>query len=244
MPLALLVALLMVCGCAIQNNDPDPLWEKARAVRGTESQPELQPVKEPPEKTAQGKPAGKAEAQKPPGGAGGNQSQEYQREAAAKKAEAPQDNATDFSLEFKSRFRQEMLGYINEARKEAGVKALEYCLEADVVAEARAADMVKRRYFSHTPPEGPNFRGLLTDAGLLGKHFTGSGENILQTGSTDYARLCKQCHDHFMNSPGHRENVLDPRYSDMSIGVAKGHLDDPGSGATVVQIFLIRAAAQ
>ncbi len=230
----LVVALLTVSGCAGRNNEPDPLLEKARAVPRSEVEPEPQPIQESPKKPAQ-KPAARPAAQKPSAKGNGSQPQAGVQKPAPK-AEPPKATATDFSAEYKGQFRKGMLELINTARKEAGLNPLAYFAKADSIADFRAADMVKRQYFSHTPPEGPDFRGLLAEAGL----FEGglSGENACCGHSDKPEALCEETHKALINSPGHRANIVDPEFTHVSIGVARGIPQDPNYGATVVQIFL------
>jgi uncharacterized protein YkwD len=81
--------------------------------------------------------------------------------------------------------------------------------------------MLVRRFFSHTNPEG-------LDAGDRLKPFYSGpiyawGENIwegsnISTG--DPGGLARLIMDSWMSSPGHRENILNPKYTDVGIGVA------------------------
>jgi uncharacterized protein YkwD len=85
-------------------------------------------------------------------------------------------------------------------------------------------------YFSHTRPDG---RGCSTAYEDLGGKYTGRyrglGENIGLGPVTPDIIVAS-----WMNSPGHRANILDPDYTHIGVGVAMAEL---GSTIGWVQMF-------
>lgn len=84
------------------------------------------------------------------------------------------------------------------------------------IARMRAQDMVARNYFSHTAPTGETAFGLLSQAGYF---YTIAGENIARNNYPD-AESASIAMDGFLNSPSHKENVMDGRFKNVGIGVA------------------------
>lgn len=91
------------------------------------------------------------------------------------------------------------------------------------VAEIRANDMAYRGYFSHTTPEGLTFKNY-----LVLYPYKIAGEN-LAINLTDTETLQTT----WMNSPKHKENIVNPLYTEMGIGIAT----DANGRVFVVEIF-------
>jgi uncharacterized protein YkwD len=90
-----------------------------------------------------------------------------------------------------------------------------------IVSEAYSADMLVRHFFSHTNPEG------LTAGDRLKSFYSGPiyawGENIWEGSNispADHEDLARLIMKSWMSSPGHRENILNPEYTDVGVGVA------------------------
>ena len=114
----------------------------------------------------------------------------------------------------------EMLAMVNGERAAAGLPPLELASGPFDVANVRALDMASRGYFSHFDSEGIGAEQLLDSAGLVG---TLLGENIARTtGLSSYSpeQVIGVLHDALMASEYHRENVLDPNFRWVGIGVA------------------------
>lgn len=97
---------------------------------------------------------------------------------------------------------------VNEERAKAGLPALTLSVEISNAALVRAKETVQS--FSHTRPDGRNFSTALTDAGI---RFTSSGENIAWGQKTPEAVMKA-----WMNSSGHRANILNKNYTQIGIG--------------------------
>jgi uncharacterized protein YkwD len=81
-----------------------------------------------------------------------------------------------------------------------------------VAARGHSADMAARDYFSHTTLEGVDFATRITNAGY---RWRGAAENIAKGQRTPADVM-----DSWMNSAGHRANILNCGYQDIGVGVA------------------------
>ncbi len=105
---------------------------------------------------------------------------------------------------------EKMVNLINQERAKLRVEPVRVDPAMTAVAEAHAKDMFLRHYFSHVTPEGLNAGDRLEKAGIL---FTVAGENIA------YAPDLMTAHNGLMDSPGHRQNIMDPSFRRIGIGI-------------------------
>ena len=105
---------------------------------------------------------------------------------------------------------QQQLALTNAARGEAGVPPLACDDTMTLVARDHSQDMCDNDYFSHFDLGGGGFADRLRSAGVS---FRGGGENIAKG-----QRTPESVHDSWMNSSGHRRNILDDSYSRIGIG--------------------------
>jgi uncharacterized protein YkwD len=108
----------------------------------------------------------------------------------------------------------EMFNGHNLERARAGLPPLALDALLVSVAQRRASDMLSRGYFSHTSPTGETAFTLLSAAGRVN---VAAGENIARNNYPD-AQAVSVALSGFMNSAGHRANILDPRFK--YVGVA------------------------
>ena len=104
----------------------------------------------------------------------------------------------------------------------------------DAAAEAKAKDMAAHEYFSHYGPNGRSPWYWLSQAGY---DFTYAGEN-LAVHFTDSSALVEA----WMESPTHRDNILNTDYQEIGIGTARGHYEGFDT-IFVVQLFGTSAEA-
>jgi uncharacterized protein YkwD len=116
------------------------------------------------------------------------------------------------------RVRAEMLASVNAERRKARVPLLTANSKLDQAALRHAEDMLARGYFAHQSPEGKSVRERAKEAGY---EWRAIGENIAE-GQTSVAEVMKT----WMNSPGHRHNILDPDFKEMGTGIALGRSGD------------------
>lgn len=121
-----------------------------------------------------------------------------------------------------------LVGLSNSEREEAKLPLLEISPKLQKAAQLKATDMAKRGYFSHYTPEGnPPWYWLEQ----VEYDYRSAGEN-LAVNFTESADVDKA----WMNSPKHRENILNKKYTEVGIATAKGLYK--GEEATfVVQFF-------
>ena len=109
----------------------------------------------------------------------------------------------------------------NEMRKQNGLPKLK---KDDILRETsrqHSADMLARNFFSHGNPDGlgSDDRIHITHRTLIGL----TGENISTNSGYDVHNAREQAEfivDGWMNSPGHRANILDDEYTHLGVGVA------------------------
>ncbi len=105
---------------------------------------------------------------------------------------------------------EQVIQSVNHQRKVAGLPPLKENNQLDHMAELKANDMLTKHYFSHTSPTyGSPFQMMKQ----LGITYTAAGENIAE-GQTSVQQVMTD----WMNSPGHRANILSATYT--QIGVA------------------------
>lgn len=113
-------------------------------------------------------------------------------------------------------FEQEVIRLVNEQRVQNGLNPLTENWELSRVARYKSQDMVDNRYFSHTSPTyGSPFQMIRA----FGISFRRAGENIAYGQRTPQAVV-----NAWMNSSGHRANILNASYTQIGVGyVADGN---------------------
>jgi uncharacterized protein YkwD len=117
-----------------------------------------------------------------------------------------------------------MFKLVNEEREKRGLHELILRSEVVPVAREHARDMWGRKYFGHVSPEGEDVGDRLTEAGVT---YSFAGENLA------LAPTVLTAHNGLMNSEGHRENILEERFTQIGIGV----IDSGVNGKMFVQVF-------
>lgn len=110
-------------------------------------------------------------------------------------------------------YEDEVLRLVNVERAKNGLSALKADWQLSRVARYKSQDMINKGYFSHTSPTyGSPFKMMES----FGIRFSSAGENIAY-GQRTPAEVMKG----WMNSPGHRANILSPSYTHIGVGLAK-----------------------
>ena len=104
-----------------------------------------------------------------------------------------------------SEFVQQVLNLVNIERRKAGVSPLKLSRYLNDAAAIRAEEITQ--VFSHTRPDGSS---CFT---VLDKNYYNVGENIAEGQSTP-----KEVMNSWMNSPGHRANILKPEFTELGVG--------------------------
>jgi uncharacterized protein YkwD len=103
---------------------------------------------------------------------------------------------------------------MNVARVEAGALELARNADLDGVALARAHDLVDAGYFDHYAPDGTS---AFTELASRGLEYYVAGENLARNNYPP-AETVAAAFDALMASPGHRANIVEPRFG--AVGVA------------------------
>ncbi len=116
----------------------------------------------------------------------------------------------------------------NQARADYGAGTLTLNNQLNVAAQAKADDMLAKQYFSHNTPDGKTPWDFVTASGYS---YVAAGENLgvnfLQAEEVSTA---------WMNSPGHRANILNSTFKEIGIGISSGQFQ--GNSVTfVVEMF-------
>ncbi len=105
-------------------------------------------------------------------------------------------------------FAEQVVALVNEERAKAGLSALK--LDENIASAALIRSKEIETSFSHTRPDGRGFGTVLTDNGIT---YRGAGENIAWGQKTPEAVMTA-----WMNSAGHRANILDPDFKKIGVG--------------------------
>jgi uncharacterized YkwD family protein/spore coat assembly protein SafA len=107
----------------------------------------------------------------------------------------------------------EVARLVNVERAKNGLPALTINWQLSRVARYKSQDMINKNYFSHTSPTyGSPFKMMES----FGIRFSSAGENIAYG-----QRTPAEVMNSWMNSPGHRANILSPSYTQIGVGLAK-----------------------
>lgn len=130
-------------------------------------------------------------------------------ETNAPEEETPETNASETDTsESQQSYAMQVFDLVNKERAKEGLAALKYdeASAAAALVRAREAEIS----FSHTRPNGSSFNTALTESGAS---FRGAGENIAYG-----QRTPEEVVEGWMNSPGHRANILNKKYTKIGVG--------------------------
>ncbi|MFF2997972.1 sigma-70 family RNA polymerase sigma factor [Streptomyces sp. NPDC057950] len=108
----------------------------------------------------------------------------------------------------------QVVALVNKERSTAGCGPLTEDAQLEKAAQAHSDDMAARNFFEHTNPDGADPGQRITAAGYRWSTY---GENIAQGQQTPEAVM-----ESWMNSPGHRANILNCAFKNIGVGVHKG----------------------
>jgi uncharacterized protein YkwD len=109
-------------------------------------------------------------------------------------------------------YENEVLSLVNVERAKAGCKPLAYNAKLRTAAYKHSADMAAKNYFSHDSQDGTSFATRISNEGY---RWGGAAENIAK-GQQTPADVMKA----WMNSSGHRANILNCGLKDLGVGLA------------------------
>ena len=130
-----------------------------------------------------------------------------------------EDNSTNADTNFMAAVETAIYNKVNEERAKAGVPALTYNTVMQKYARIKSQDMGDKKYFSH---EDLNGNLITTQMKKDGVSYNAWGENIAYIGGNVSAdALAEQFMTNWMNSSGHRANILSTNFSSIGVGVYK-----------------------
>ncbi len=156
--------------------------------------------------------------------------------AEAQAAQECADADLEATNENLGRIRAAILCLHNQIRAENDLPALRESKRLRKAALGHSKDMVKDGFFEHTTPEGVTMVDRILKAKYVGEDEGWVlGENLAWgTGSLGTPRGAV---DAWMDSPGHRANVLKKAYREMGVGVVAGVPVSDAAGATYTVDF-------
>ncbi|WP_301168845.1 CAP domain-containing protein [Brevibacillus nitrificans] len=104
---------------------------------------------------------------------------------------------------------------VNQERAKAGLKPVEMDASLNNVAQAKAADMSNNNYFDHTSPTYGSPFDMMKQFGVS---FMTAGENIAMG-----QRTAEEVMNQWMNSEGHRQNIMNPSFTKIGVGYINGY---------------------
>ncbi|MFB6203318.1 MAG: CAP domain-containing protein [Candidatus Nanohaloarchaea archaeon] len=128
------------------------------------------------------------------------------------------------------RIEMEIHEKINDRRTARGLEPLEYDVELAQIAGNYSREMAEKGFFSHTSPSGEDFLDRYREAGyrcrvrISERRYAKGGENLYSLHTDSFhnwteERIASMAVKGWMNSEGHRENLLRPYWENEGIGV-------------------------
>lgn len=118
-----------------------------------------------------------------------------------------------------------VIQWTNAARLENGFAALTENLTLDRAATLKMGDMFEKQYFAHVSPGGTGPIHWLESANY---GYIASGENLAIGNFEDDQTLVQA----WMDSPGHRANILNGRYTEIGVAVGESEFSAEGGSAS------------
>ena len=130
-------------------------------------------------------------------------------------ADQPTTGPTEQAPSDKSDFASQVVELVNEERVKAGLKPLAAHEKLSGMALDKAKDMNDNNYFSHTSPTYGSPFDMMKQYGISYRY---AGENIAKG-----QRTPEEVMNSWMNSPGHRANILSENFTMIGVGYYNGH---------------------
>lgn len=130
-----------------------------------------------------------------------------------------QNKPVESTDSFIAEIEQQIFQSVNAERAKAGLSALSYNNTMQKYARIKSKDMGDRGYFDHKNPEGQLITAQMQKDGVK---YNAWGENIAYiSGMSGNSAIANKFMTNWMNSDGHRANILSTNFSSIGIGVYK-----------------------
>ncbi|MDO6851098.1 CAP domain-containing protein [Priestia megaterium] len=194
---------------AAQNINVDELLKKFNAQGQSAQAAAPQQETQSPEEQAEAAPQEQAQAPE--------QSEEAKApEQTQQNTKAQQSENTDKAEQTKdaSQFEQKVVDLVNQEREKQGLKPLTLNKKLSDVARTKSKDMMDKGYFDHNSPTYGSPFDMMKQFGI---EYTTAGENIAKGQQSP-----EDVMNAWMNSDGHRKNILNPDFTEIGVGYVKG----------------------
>ncbi|MCM3255108.1 CAP domain-containing protein [Priestia aryabhattai] len=137
-------------------------------------------------------------------------------EQTQQNTKAQQSENTDETEQTKdaSQFEQKVVDLVNQEREKQGLKPLTLNKKLSDVARTKSKDMMDKGYFDHNSPTYGSPFDMMKQFGI---EYTTAGENIAKGQQSP-----EDVMNAWMNSDGHRKNILNPDFTEIGVGYVKG----------------------
>ncbi|MCF8890272.1 CAP domain-containing protein [Priestia megaterium] len=144
------------------------------------------------------------------------QEQAQAPEQTQQNTKAQQSENTDKAEQTKdaSQFEQKVVDLVNQEREKQGLKPLTLNKKLSDVARTKSKDMMDKGYFDHNSPTYGSPFDMMKQFGI---EYTTAGENIAKGQQSP-----EDVMNAWMNSDGHRKNILNPDFTEIGVGYVKG----------------------
>lgn len=122
-------------------------------------------------------------------------------------------------------YEQKVVELVNIERKKHNAKPLKIDLKISKFAREKSEEMRDKDYFDHKSPTFGRPCDRMQKEKVINHEYC--GENIAAQYETPEAVM-----EGWMDSPGHRRNILDPKYTHIGVGYATGPSNVTGKSAT------------
>ena len=157
------------------------------------------------------------EVQLPSGSTGTSTDKAGTGDSDAKQSEVTQAETTQ---------AEAVLKLVNKERQKQGLQPLTLSEKLTSIANTKAKDMADKNYFSHNSPTYGSPFDMLKQFGVS---YSYAGENIAAGQKT-----AEEVMNSWMNSSGHRANILNKNYTQLGVGFTRGG----EYGTEWVQLFI------
>ncbi|MBU3143193.1 CAP domain-containing protein [Clostridium sp. CF012] len=125
----------------------------------------------------------------------------------------PAKATTEANSTENNKLEKEVVTLVNQERAKQGLAPLKDNLQLSNVARTKSEDMRDNNYFSHTSPTYGSPFDMMKKFGIT---YSAAGENIAMGQPTAASVM-----NGWMNSPGHKANILSANFTEIGVGVAK-----------------------
>ena len=122
----------------------------------------------------------------------------------------------------------DIINLTNERRISQGISPVKENSKLSLAAAAKARDMLNKNYWAHFAPDGKTPWQFISESGY---RYSVAGENLARDFDTASAVVVA-----WMNSPSHKQNLLDNSFTEIGVAVTEGNLGGV-NGSLIVQMF-------